>query len=1499
MYRRSQISLRHLRATTKDPGRPMRFESLEVRHLLAANAFEDRAPPIAVDDTYPLLKNDTVNTSVSEGLLANDAKMGDPMLSAVLFTPPEHGVLMLGDDGSFTYHPYSDFTGIDQFTYKAVDDIDQSAMANVELIVAAQHGVIITEFMAQNRTVLRDKDGDYSDWIELHNPTDQPVNLGGAYLTDDASDLTKWQFTDHVLMPSEYLVVFASGKDHATAGTEFHTNFRLTGKGEDLVLVLADGTTILDSFSEYPEQTSDISYGRFSESQQGQLATATPGAENAGQLLPAVIFSHSSGTFTEDFQLTMGAGESDVKIRYTRNGTIPTNSSLLYEDPIGISKSTEIRARMFGVDGAAGQIVSRAFTQVTGDDQLNFSSNLPVLLFDSFGTGMPASTAMIDGHLLVLEPGESGRTTLTSQASLVSRVMLKRRGSGTVANPKPNLRIELRDELDNDRNVQLLGMPAEADWVLYGPYNFDRALVRDPFMHKLEQQMGRYSPRCRFVEVFGNFNGGGLSQSHEYQGVYVLTEQIQIGPNRVDIAQLAPSDNQEPEVTGGYIIKVDRPGAAGDVFGTRRNGAFIQVEPDVQDLTSQQRSYIRSYVAQTENAIYSANPTDPETGYPALIDIPGWIDEHILRVVAKDPDGLRFSTYLSKDRNGKLTYGPLWDFDRALAPGDDQRSANPQGWSTVHTDFFRFHWWKPLFLVDDFAQNWVDRWWELRKNVLTNENFLNIIDLQAAEVAEAQVRNFDRWPHTRPNGGQFAGGVTGWEGEIEHLKGWLQERLSWIDAQTLTPVEITAANDNESGTNTFTLSTNEGVIYYNLDGSDPRAPGGGVSDTAVQYTEEAIVVNGSTNLITRAFDSNSQADTAESKLRRWSAPKQMMIFTDAVPADALNLRISEINYNPLAGMARFNELEIDGDEFEFIELVNTGDQDVNLAGVQMVQADVDGQLEGISFTFESQVLAPNERTVVVKNIDAFGSRYADDGLIATGATFTGNLANSGERITLLDYAGQLILEFDYDDGGQWPGRADGRGSSLEVIDLAGDYNDADNWQSSIDFGGSPGEMGSVNQHEILINEVLANSELPQQDTVELANTTNQVVDLSGWFLSDSNNNYFKFQVPAGTTIPAGGYLVLDEQDFNAGGGSRSDDFLLSSQGDDLTLLAVRSGQSMRFVDRVEFDATEPDVSLGRIPDAVATASLLPQVRSTLAAENLGQRPARIIISEVHYNPSGEDDAFVEFIELYNNTTAAIDMAGWRIDGAVDFEFAPNAVALQAGQTLILVGFDPLESSAANIFRATYEIGLDVTLAGPWQAQDRLDNGGEKINLQQRADISAADDEFVPILVDQVDYDDDGLWPGSADGLGDSLHRRAPVFLGNQPASWAASLPTPGSVNFTDAVFADFDGDGRVDDADIDLLGAATRLADDITYFDLDVNGPVTRSDLEFLVEQILGTRPGDTELDGDVDVADLTQIIKGFTGAGMTGGRWATGDNDGDGDVDTRDFTTAIIHFTG
>ena len=172
--------------------------------------------------------------------------------------------------------------------------------------------------------------------------------------------------------------------------------------------------------------------------------------------------------------------------------------------------------------------------------------------------------------------------------------------------------------------------------------------------------------------------------------------------------------------------------------------------------------------------------------------------------------------------------------------------------------FLSTHWFNRLFQDPDFAHAWSDRWTELRKTFFSTENIHAIIDAQAAEIAESQVRNFERWPAVAPNGGALAEpGLDGWEAEVSHVKQWLSQRLQWTDSQLVAPVSF-ALHETLSTGYSLTLAAPAGSIYVTVDGTDPLASGGQPTSQAVLYQGEPLVVDCVTSITARAMDPDTQ-----------------------------------------------------------------------------------------------------------------------------------------------------------------------------------------------------------------------------------------------------------------------------------------------------------------------------------------------------------------------------------------------------------------------------------------------------------------------------------------------------------------------------------------------------------------------------------------------------------------------------------------------------------------
>ncbi len=705
---------------------------------------------------------------------------------------------------------------------------------------------VISEFMASNRATLVDADGEFSDWIEIHNPDPVAVDLSGWALTDTAGSPFKWRFPAVAVPAGGYLVVFASNKNRAVPEAELHTNFALSAGGEYLALIRPDGSAAFAYAPSFPAQKDDVSYGLPSQPGGGFSAPAflsvpSPGRANpeAAQPPPTerVVFSRSPGPFSDHFALELSGSTGSQVIRYALSVTViegdvipeVTAESPIYREPLLIDSTTLVRAAVFAAEGPErGPIASVLYTKVA-DQVADFSSNLPLVVLDSLGSGPLAKNGFdYPTWMYVYDRAAGGRASLQGPPSLVTSLETTVRGSSSAEFPKKGYNLKFTDELGGKRSLPLLGMPAHEKWALVAPWKYDPGFVSNSLVYSLSNSMGRWAPRTRLVELFFNEDGDDLDPE-DYAGIYVVTDRIEVGLARVAVAGLSSRDNDSPEVTGGYLLKIDNPDP--DEFGWVTQGGVpadegsrvILVAPKADDVTPAQRDYLVNYVQQLEDALRADHATGfAQRTHLDFIDRSSWVDHHILNTFSANPDALERSAYFTKPRGGRLQAGPVWDFDRALGSYEDERSFRWDVWSGYGgADVWKSGWWALLVQDPEFMQEWVDRWQELRRTTFSHGGLVTLAESFASEVGlEAAQRDVQRWPDNQSPAG-------GYGEQIEHLKGWLTQRAAWIDEQLVEPPAVVAEDD------LLHVTPSAGaVLIYTLDGTDPRSLGGRIAPNA-------------------------------------------------------------------------------------------------------------------------------------------------------------------------------------------------------------------------------------------------------------------------------------------------------------------------------------------------------------------------------------------------------------------------------------------------------------------------------------------------------------------------------------------------------------------------------------------------------------------------------------------------------------------------------------------
>lgn len=912
-------------------------------------------------------------------------------------------------------------------------------------------GLIINEILATNGTGLTDEDGDYSDWIEIYNRGSQAINLSGWSLTDDPGQPEKWTFPDATLGGHEYLVVFASGKDRKDAGRDvpLHTNFNLNKKAEFLGLYNVFQGKFMDTDSpQFPEQFRDMSYGRHGDKlAYGYLGTPTPGGPNDETLVwEAVVspvgFNVERGFYDTPFVLGLSTTTAGAAVRYTTDGSEPTEThGTIYAGPIAVDTTTVVRAVAFRPDSLSSYV--NTHTYIFPDSVLGQPTDPP---------GFPSTWGTHkNGDPVIADYEMDPEVVSSSRDRDMIRSALKSIPTLSLATDARNLDIYANTEgrgeaWERPASVELIypngdrpGFQINSGLRIHGgvgrstviPKHSFRLLFKGEYgATKLEYPLFPDSPVERFDTITLR---AGMNRSYA-------------GKTREPRVDLRLTTYTRDEWLRSSQIAMSGVGSHGIFVHLYLNGLYwglynIVERPDA--------SFTSSYLGGRKEDWYAVKHDGPVSGsgerfealhslasaggledpekYAAIkqyIDTAHFIDYIIVNFHSGNEDWALTNWYAGvRNPEGKVKYF-AWDGELTWIDGAWLYSS-PAGEPLIKSEVL----FKALLQNPDFRMEFADRIYRhlFNDGALTDANSrARWIEINApinlAIVGEAarwgDVRyeppiDRDNWLKAYDNVlAQMDGNVAKWIA-LTREAGYYPD----ID-----PPAFNQHSDLVTTGFTLTMTAPGGVVYYTTDGSDPRAEGTGlVAPDAIEY-RSPLMLTTTTRVRARVLAEDT-----------WSALHET---TFEVVERKSDLSITEIMYNPS-----------DGSDYEFIELKNIGNGDLNLANMYFD--------EGITFSFPpvTAPLSPGELVVLVGNATAFAERYPG---IPVGGTYRGSLSNTGEKITLKGAEGHVVVSVGYDDENGWPISPDGRGDSLVLKALDGNPDNPRNWLASALLNGSPG-----------------------------------------------------------------------------------------------------------------------------------------------------------------------------------------------------------------------------------------------------------------------------------------------------------------------------------------------------------------------------------------------------------------------------------------------------------
>ena len=1097
--------------------------------------------PLGRSDAFAIPPTTSLTQDSTNGLLTNDQDDDGDELTVRLESSPAHGQLTLNDDGSFVYLPNAGYVGQDQFRYRPYDGQQLGDPVDVWITVSP---VIISEFVAMASTGLStrtrsDVTSEFTgdpiayDWIEVRNLTSDTVDLSETYLTDDAEAKTKWRFPAGTVLPANgILTLFASGQDIRDAQFDelgyLHTNFRLSADGESLAIFSPssgiNGTYPVD----FPAQIAGTSFG-YADGRQGYFSPPTPGETNVDRrdaIAEPVTFSHPAGFYENPFELTLDVDENDARIRYTLDGTEPTEENGIdYEGPLLIDGIAVLRTRAFSDSAVRSPTTTRSYLNIAaaiGQEEMDPD----ILQEERWMSQMESALEQIPSLSLAIDPAylydrrtgllrnSSGRGKLWERPASLELMGqddagfqvdagLRLRGGFSRGARKSSFRFFFRDEYgDPSLDYPLFGNDGASSfkkidlrtaqnysWSYLG--DIHNNFLRDIFSRESQGEMDQPYTRGRYYHLYLNGEYFGIYQTEERPEADYAESYFGGDADDYDVIKSSGPLDYYIEATDGTLDAYRRLWQA-TVEGYASNEAYYRIQglqPDGESI-------------------------DPAAD--RLLDAENLMDYMIITYYTGDSDGPGSKFTRPRPNNIFGIYnrenpdGFKWfehDSEHSLDTGQENMvfpiltehiGFDPNNFAT-----FNPHWLHEALIENaEYRLAFADRVHQRLSpgGVFSDEASLERLNSFADQIDVAIVAESARWGDARKRRPLTA---DNWVIAADRSRNWLPGRadkviaqlreINWfpsIDGPTFSPAEEPLPDKGA-----IKINGTDGTLYYTRDGSDPRLIGGGINPSALVAVDGAsISIEGRTQIKARALVGET-----------WSVLSEAT-FGELTPASSNSLKISEVHYHPSdPTLSEANAGHTDADDFEFIELINTSSTTIDLRGVSLRQEDTGDGIEGVAFPFaqaDVTELKPGDFVIVVEDRTAFEVRYGKD--LPVAGQWSGGLGNGGESI-FLDFADQSSHNFRYSD--DWYGQTDGAGSSLEFRDPS--QADLNLWSESVQWTASPLPHGTPGRIRDIIGDANRDGQFNSRDLVlvfQAGEYEDNLIQNSTWADGDWNGD---------------------------------------------------------------------------------------------------------------------------------------------------------------------------------------------------------------------------------------------------------------------------------------------------------------------------------------------------------------------------------------------------------
>jgi len=1003
--------------------------------------------------------------------------------------------------------------------------------------------IIINEVSAAGSIGFSDNNGEHEDWIELYNSGNTEVNLKGLYLSDSKQNLTKYQILqDIVLKNGEYLLIWADEEPEEEEEGVLHADFKLDAEGE--TIILADSNLVIIDVLDYPEMIYGTTFGRLTHSvtEWRYFDKPTPKKNNpesgASAILDAPRYDVESGFYDHTINLNLSASDPNTaQIRYTTDGSVPTNESLLYTSSISVSENSAIRFRAFpnNSEFLPSRVISKSY-------YMDVSAKLDVIsLIGNSETienwKRTSSSDEIFGHIEYF--GKDHKLKFSVNAGIEKHSNKNRE--------QVPFRISARDDYGNKT----------IDYQIFKDkpiYSFKRLIlrnsgndcfvskntvfptqIRDAFHHTVFAEMGHSKQMASYKPVSLYING-------KYNGIYNIRERID---------KFFISSNY------GYEGKMDLLEKAFNYAYNRYaiEGSFklydsLRVFSRENDISADSNfNYLNSYI-----------DTDQLIDYwlmEVYIGNYDWLSNNI-KIYRPDVEGAKFKYILWDTDHGsglkyKNYYNPTWSTLSWSLSTTEQRTGGGSNNLLM----------RKLLTNQSFKNKLINRYADLLNSLFLPENMHSIFDSLVDNITPDMPLHMEKWGVSENT----------WNQNITQIRSFYGKRPTYVrndikrffKLDSIYSVSI-KTNDQESGT----------VKINSITPDFTENSWNGFYFTNVPILLEAIPKRGF-----KFSHWSDNADFGETRLVD-SIVSDTSFYAYFVPSaiDSNAVIINEIMLNDEARSGLLNS-----DELNWVEIKNISGIDIKLNGWKITSLTDTVLIEDYTIKNGEYLLISNQNkrqfNRIVKNI-------------VTDKEF---LLKSDDMICIFNHSGRMVDSVSFSSS-DFPSELPfSYNFSMELITETMDNSLAGSWKACTFIGGTPAEENSLFHSGLMnvkINELMAENNgvildnfSEADDWIELYNTHNSEVLLSGLFISDDKYNPVKYQIFDefnNLTIAPKSYQILWADDDDNQGALHLN-FKLSEKGEEICLY-VNNGYDLLKIDEIEYSKSIANKSFGAYYDGI-------------------------------------------------------------------------------------------------------------------------------------------------------------------------------------------------------------------------------------------------------------------------------------------------------------------------